>query len=73
MLIIFRIKGPNLAHRYVIIFSLLVPIQKGGETNMQVKTRSYWEFLADLHSEGGTGENQRIDPHLNFGIFHRKQ
>ena len=24
-------------------------------------------------SEGGTGENQRIDPHLNFGIFHREQ
>ena len=26
-----------------------------------------------MYSEGGTGENQRIDPHLNFGILHRKQ
>ena len=30
-------------------------------------------LVTQIHSEGGTGENQRIDPHLNFGIFHRKQ
>ena len=24
--------------------------------------------LIKMHSEGGTGENWRIDPHLNFGI-----
>ena len=23
----------------------------------------------DIFSEGGTGENQRINPHLNFGNF----
>ena len=22
-----------------------------------------------MHSEGGTGENQRINPHLDFGNF----
>ena len=25
-----------------------------------------------IHSEGGTGENRRIDPHLNFGNFIEK-
>ena len=27
------------------------------------------QTLCHMYSEGGTGENRRIDPHLNFGNF----
>ena len=51
------------------IFGRLVFFSKTIKHLREGGTEVEWKKYVELFSEGGTGENQRINPHLNFGNF----